>query len=336
MENLPPPEWLIKGLFPAKGLIVPYGPPKGGKTFIVLSACLHIAAGRDWFDRPVQSGGVIYIAGEGIGGLGIRTRAMRSHYNIPVNIPFWIVRRAINFTKPNAAADLVALIRKTALDEPIALVVIDTLARAMPGAEENSAKDVGLVIAACAEVQDALECAVVPIHHQGKEESKGMRGTTAIKGAVDASFKITKSGDRVTMTNEDQKDADTAPEMIFTMLKVAVGLSRTGLVPTMGVSSGDETGETPGWRREPTGITLTALQVLRHVMSGEEAAELPPLPNLPNSGMKGVHHEIWRRAFYQKMPGETPNRRRLAFWRASQKLEQERFVGIVDPYVWLI
>jgi hypothetical protein len=333
MENLPPPEWLVKDLFPAGGLIVPYGPPKGGKTFIVLSLCLHVADGRDWFGHPVKRGGVVYIAGEGIGGLGIRTRAMRAHYGIPVNIPFWIVRRAFNLTTATAAADLTKLIRDTVLDEPIAMVVVDTLARAMPGAEENSARDVGLVIAACADVQDNLACAVIAIHHQGKEESRGMRGTTAIKGAVDASFRITKNGEHVTMTNEDQKDAETAPEMIFQMIKVMVGLTRNALVPTMGEAFHPEM-KRP--RTPPSGMALTALTVLQNLIAGPESAVLPPLSHLPNSGMRGVHHETWRREFYQKLPGETAGKRRLAFWRASQKLEQLHFVGISDPWVWLI
>jgi hypothetical protein len=332
MENLPPPEWLVHGLFPAGGLIVPYGPPKGGKTFIVLSLCLHVAAGMDWFGRAVRGGGVIYIAGEGIGGLGVRTRAMRQHYGIPVNIPFWIVRRAFNLTTGTAAADLVKLIRSTVLDEPIAMVVIDTLARAMPGAEENSARDVGLVIAACAEVQDALQCAVVPIHHQGKEESRGMRGTTAIKGAVDASFKIVKSGDQVTMTNEDQKEAETAPEIMFTMLKVAVGLSRTALVPVVDRAADNHEQQ----RQEPTGQALTALRVLRDLMAGPESAILPPFPGLPSGDVRGLPFEVWRRGFYEKMPGEPQPKRKLAFYRASQKLEQLRYIGVHDPWVWLV
>lgn len=330
MENLPPPEWLVKDLFPAGGLIVPYGPPKGGKTFIILSLCLHIAAGVPWFGREVRRGCVVYIAGEGIGGLGVRTRAMRAHYGIPVNIPFFIIPRAVNFTTATAADDLVKLIRGAVFDEPIALVVVDTLARAMPGAEENSARDVGLVIAACADVQDALQCAVVPIHHQGKEESRGMRGTTAIKGAVDASFKITKSGDVVTMTNEDQKDAEVAPDMVFNMVKVAVGLTRSALVPTMGEVPADRP------RPEPSGLAHTAMEVLRNLIGSPESSVLPPLAGLPSGNVHGVYHEAWRREFYQKMPGETPARKRLAFWRASQKLEQLRYVGVSDPWVWLV
>lgn len=234
IEALPPPEWVIDGLIPETGLVVPYGPPKAGKTFVVLSMGLHIAAGKPWFGRAVKQGAVVYIAGEGLGGLSLRIRAMRLRYDIPADVPFYVRPKAVNFRDPGMVAELIKLVRETVGGQRVALVVIDTLARAMPGVDENSAQEVGVVIAQCDLVKEELRCAVAPIHHTGKDQERGMRGSNAIHGAVDATFRIKAAGKgKVSMVNEDQKDGEPAPPMVFTMEVVQVGLARSSLVPVI-------------------------------------------------------------------------------------------------------
>ena len=334
LDALPPPEWLVEGLIPEASLVVPFGPPKAGKTFIVLSWCLHVAAGLPWFGRAVKQGAVVYIAGEGTGGLSVRLRAMRQAYGIDVDAPLFVVPRAVNFRLETAVADLVALVRATVGDMVVAAVVIDTLARAMPGADENSAQEVGLVIAGCDLVRDELGCTVIPIHHSGKDLTRGARGTSALRGAWDTALEITGTGKRVVMTVVDQKEAEAGQRLVFRMDTISVGIGRSSLVPMLDETpvSDRETGE----RTEPTGLAKTALDVLRNLIAGPEGGILPPLSGLPNADVRGAPHESWRREFYEKMPGETVARKRLAFWRASQKLEQFRFICMKEPWVWLI
>jgi RecA/RadA recombinase len=331
VERLPPPEFLIDGLFPAGGLIVVYGPPKSGKTFLVLSACLHLAANKGWFGHKVRGGCIVYIAGEGVGGLGSRLKAMRSHYQIPSNIPFYVIPRAINFTDPAAAAYLVKLVRDTVGDEPIAAVIVDTLARSMAGADENSAKEVGVVIAACDVVRDELACAVIPIHHQGKDETRGLRGTSAIRGAVDAAFRVTASGKRLTLKNEDQKDAECAPEMVFEMVEVPVGISRKSLVPVLL----EGTNNTPAREEKPRGITGFALEILTDTIAGPESAMLPPVDELP-SNTRGVAIDVFRREFYARNATRSYEARKKAFGRAVDALVEYRLVAVRDPWIWKV
>ena len=139
LDALPPPEWIIRDLIPEAGFVVPYGPPKSGKTFVMLIAGLHVAAGRPWCGKPVKQGAVVYIAGEGTGGLSLRLKAMRQHYGIAVDVPFWVVPRAVNFQDKDAVSRLADDIRSVAGNTPIRMIFLDTLARAMPGADENSA-----------------------------------------------------------------------------------------------------------------------------------------------------------------------------------------------------
>ena len=334
LDALPAPEWLVEGLIPEKSLVVPFGPPKAGKTFIVLSWCLHVAAGAPWFGMTVKQGAVVYIAGEGTGGLALRLRAMRQAYGISIDAPLFVIPRAVNFRLETEVTDLVALVRVTANGMVVAMVVIDTLARAMPGADENSAQEVGLVIAGCDLVRDELRCTVIPIHHSGKDVARGARGTSALRGAWDTALEITSaaSGKRVTMTVVDQKEAEAGQRLVFRMDTIAVGIGRTSLVPILD-DTADDTGDTP--RREPTGQAKTALDTLRNLIAGPEGGILPPLSGLPTSDVRGAPHESWRRDFYDKMPGEPQPKRKLAFYRASQKLQQLGAIGVRDPWVWL-
>lgn len=279
IEAMPPPEWLIEGLIPERGLVVPYGPPKVGKTFIVLSMALHIAAGKPWFGRPVKQGVVVYIAGEGLGGLALRIKAMRLRYDIPADVPFYVRPKAVNFREPAAVAELVAVAREAAGGQPIALVVIDTLARAMPGVDENSAQEVGVVIAQCDLVKEELGCTVAPIHHTGKDQERGMRGSNAIHGAVDATFRVKGAGKgRVMVINEDQKDGEPAPPMTFNMEEVSTGL-RSSLVPVLE----DERGV-----GRPKGDAPDAKELLTRVVIAMSGVREAPLRRLVEAVMGKV------------------------------------------------
>jgi hypothetical protein len=71
-----------------------------------------------------------------------------------------------------------------------ALVVVDTVSRALPGADENLQKDMTLFVKACDVVRDAFGCAVLGVHHAGK--SGDMRGSTVLRGAGDFVFRLTR------------------------------------------------------------------------------------------------------------------------------------------------
>jgi hypothetical protein len=332
LDALPPPQWLVHGLIPEKSLVVPYGPPKAGKTFIVLSLALHIAADMPWFGHSVQGGAVVYVAGEGVGGLSMRIKAMRARHDIPIDVPFWVIPRAVNFRTDAEVVALEAVIRQTIGGTPLRFLVIDTLARAMPGADENSAQEVGSVISAADRLKENLGCTVSLVHHEGKDGDRGARGTSALRGAWDASYRITSTGRQTTLTVMDQKEAEGGQVLRFNMEDVQVSLGRGSLVPILDTESGDDDDH----RASVGGQAGMALDALRNLLAGPDGALLPPLSGLPSDNTRGVSHEIWRRAFYDRMPGEDQEKRKLAFWRASQKLQQMKLVGMKDPWVWIV
>lgn len=332
LDALKPPQWLVHTLVPERSLIVPYGPPKAGKTFVILSMGLHIAAGRDWFGHPVQQGAVVYIAGEGTGGLKTRVAAMRARYGIGMDVPFFVLGRAVNFRVAAEVNALEAVIRETIGDIPLRLLVADTLARAMPGADENSAQEVGAVIAAADYLKDALNTSVALIHHEGKDGDRGARGTSALRGAWDAAYRIVSSGNNVTLTVVDQKDAEGGQKLVFVMEEVQVGLGRTSLVPVLS-ESGECEEEQP--KREVTGHAGLVLKALRDVLASDESGVLPPLSGMPSGNVRGVTVETLRRKVYERMPSSTSEARQKAFVRSVQLLLERNIIGVRDPWIWL-
>jgi RecA-family ATPase len=78
LDSLPEAKWLIPGLLAAESFAVLYGPPGSAKTFLALELALSIASGIEGsagLGKPVESGAVIYVAGEGVRGIRKRIEA---------------------------------------------------------------------------------------------------------------------------------------------------------------------------------------------------------------------------------------------------------------------
>ncbi len=227
VESLPPPRWLVPGVLTEGSLAAIYGAPESGKSFLAVDMSMAIAGGVDWHGRQVERGGVLYIAAEGAPGLGKRFRA-------------WKVDRCVHGRRfdlhlmrddLNLAAEKEGGVRafvQAVTDElgPLRLIVIDTLNQTAAGADENSAKDMGRYIASMKLLRNATGAAVVVVHHSGKDLSKGMRGSTALLGAMDTTVEVERASDgrSIKMTVKKQKDAERESPMRFNLEKVGDSL----------------------------------------------------------------------------------------------------------------
>lgn len=227
LEALPPPKWLIPGVLTEGSLAAIYGAPESGKSFLAVDMSMAIAGGMDWHGRSVERGAVLYIAAEGAPGLGKRVRAWKLNRLAQGHaFDFRLMRDELNLAaeKDEAVRSFV----KAVTDElgPLKLVVIDTLNQTAAGADENSAKDMSRYIASMKRLRDATGAAVVVVHHSGKDVSKGMRGSTALLGAMDTTVEVDrdKDGRAITMRVQKQKDAEREGPMRFNLEKVADSL----------------------------------------------------------------------------------------------------------------
>jgi hypothetical protein len=220
LRNMPPVKWLVDGVITKHGFSALYGAPGVGKSFIALDIALSVAYGRAWHDRPVDGGKVLYIAGEGVGGLGKRVKAWETHYGLNEDVPLQVVPKAVQFRDEADIQELIDTIDH--FGGGYRLIVIDTVARSMVGMEENSSSEIGIFVEACDRVRTHAGCALLAIHHSGKDASRGMRGSNALLGAVDTSLQVKAAGEDVLMHVEKQKDAEPVPDMQFAFEKVAL------------------------------------------------------------------------------------------------------------------
>ena len=189
-----PVEWLIEGVLPALSFAALYGPPGSFKSFHALHIAYCVATGHSWMGRPVKkSGGVLYLCGEGFGGIGARIKACKIHHQIEDGAPIYIVRHQLNLR--SSAEDfnalmlaIVQLVEQTGME--FCLAIVDTLARAFGGGNENSSEDMGAFITAMGKVQEFLNCALMVLHHCGKDAAKGLRGHSSLLGAVDTELEL--------------------------------------------------------------------------------------------------------------------------------------------------
>lgn len=181
---------LVDGLLDPKSLSVFYGDSGTGKTFVVLDLAAHIACGMKWRDLEVDQGFIVYVAAENPKSILRRIYAWRQDHK-PATLPIGIVVSPVNLS-PGNTGDTKTLIKLIAdLERQPKMIVIDTLARAMRG-DENSSEDMGKFVRACEELRDAFECHVMIIHHTGKDQSRGARGSSALRAAVDTEIEISK------------------------------------------------------------------------------------------------------------------------------------------------
>ena len=87
-------------------------------------------------------------------------------------------------------------------------VVLDTLARCMVGADENSAKDCGIVVDAMIRLLSHTpggRGVLLGVHHAGKD-GKTLRGSSAFEGAADTVYFSCRDGAIITLDREKRKD----------------------------------------------------------------------------------------------------------------------------------
>ena len=220
IRSLPPVEWTIDGVIPQNSFSVMYGEPGAGKSFLALDMALSVAHNQSWHGRAVWGGAVLYIAGEGVGGLGKRIKAWQAYYGVLCDAPLFVLPTAVRMREDDEVEKLMRTIDGLGVD--FSCVFIDTVARALLGGDENSATDMGMFVNACDAVKNHTKAAVVGIHHSGKDVARGMRGSTALLGAVDASVRVSRSDNALSMKVEKQKDAEPIEDLVFDMQKIQI------------------------------------------------------------------------------------------------------------------
>ncbi len=253
IEHLPPVTWLADQVIPQGALAALYGPPGSGKSFVALDLALSIAGGVQWLGRNIAAGGALYLAAEGLGGLGQRVRAWKEARGLGgQTLGVGFVTSAVNLLEPSAAVRIANVVEtSSAVASPVQLIVIDTLARSMIG-DENDTGDMSRLIATIDRVRATTNATVLLVHHTRKD-SELERGSSALRGGVDTLIFCQEGDDGRQLVCQKQKDAEAFAAIPFSL----VAGHGSCVVASTGVgSSAGPTG--PG-----AGLTPQRLKALR-------------------------------------------------------------------------
>jgi hypothetical protein len=269
----PPPEALIEGLLFRSSLALLYGKPKSFKSFLALDWALSIAGGRDWGDRATAQGPVIYVAAEGLAGLGKRIQAWEQSYGHARQASgedFYVLPERVRLLETNDVGGLVEL---ASIMQP-ALVVLDTLNRSLAGGDENNSRDMGLAIEAADKIR-AAGSTVLIVHHADKE-GRNYRGHSSLEGAVDTVLRLEKAGrSSLTLTTDAQKDAQEASRIELRTSTETVGTD-TSLVLYCHDGVGSNDGEP-----NPAELDLLATLGSNFGSNGGSASQLLKVSAMP-------------------------------------------------------
>lgn len=208
LAALPALAWRVRGVLPAVGLAGLVGPSASGKSFLAFDLLAAIAEGQSWFGCRVEAAPVVYVALEGEAGFKLRAQAWEAHRGRAMPEAMRVMMQPFLLTTPQDVTDLATVV------PPGAVVVIDTLNRAAPTADENSSGDMGEILQAAKRLQTLTGGLVLLVHHTGKDVKKGMRGHSSLLAAMDAVVEVSRSGDRREWKvgkAKDGADGDTHP-----------------------------------------------------------------------------------------------------------------------------
>jgi len=341
----PGPEhnWLVQGWLAVGEVSVVAGASRSGKSFLALEIGLDIAEGRPVFGLKVRPGAVVYQCGEGAVGAKKRLRAWREHHGRQWTreMPFVLLQKPIDiYHSTEGVDDLITEINAHAktFDCPLRLVIIDTLATATPGADENSGKDMSMVLGNVARISDKCGCHVMLVHHLNAAGAK-LRGHTSVYANVGQVLLVSRdeeTGIR-TVILDKQKDDEDGKTMKFELMQIILGVEEDGSKITSCVCL--PVGEKDAVRREEElrGYRLNTTQELfmRAFFEADRrfGYPVPQTLSLPSAVRSVVSWEDVKRIYAEKSPPDvlTPDQQTTEEaaiadrkWRGAMKKRVQR------------
>lgn len=354
-----PVEWLIQDVLPKKAFAALYGPPGSYKSFVALDIAEAVATGRTWMGREVQSAGaVLYICGEGFGGIGARIKACKMHNATQAGAEIYVIRAAINMRSSAEDFELLVASIKDLMDRTgvqFELVQIDTLARAFGGGNENNSEDMGAFIHNAGRIQRMLGCAMMVLHHSGKDATKGLRGHSSLLGAVDTQLELLKidaqpnpsspiAGSGI-LTISKQKDGQDGLKIGFEMVKVEIKGSALGISDaqiSLAVRASDEAmqqqAQADAVQRQDKPRKLQENQQVALNAIHKALEKNGHMTNVGNERHKTVSIAEWKEEFV-KLKGDSQSIN-TDFYKGKKSMFAKELVGYhktdVAEYVWVI
>jgi hypothetical protein len=330
--------YLIKGVINAGECSTLNGEPGSGKTLLAMDSDYYVAAGKPWYGLRTRRAGVLYLACEG--SIVNRLLALRQTYNPPIDLPFAIVQTGVDLCHSDGdTREIIRLAGEAGsrFGIPIELIDVDTVSRALNGGNENAPDDMGAFVANVDRIRAATGAHVRAIHHTGKDASKGARGHSLLRAAVDTEIMVDRDPVTKIATARvtKQRNGECAGEFSFEVEVVDLGTDADNDPITSCVIRPVE----PPTKAKPESVKLSPscslhLAALRLALS-ESGQPVPASRYVPDHTI-GVPIDLWRKYAYDRaISGGEQNAKRMAFRRASEQLQARQIVASWQDWVWI-
>jgi AAA domain len=311
-----PVEYLVDELIEHPSLMMLFGAPSAGKSFVAISMAACVATGHPWLGRDVRSGTVFYLAGEGHAGLSRRLRAWEIDTGVSLEgAPLFVSKLPAQLMDAENA-QIVEQAIKTLSDTngPPVLIVIDTLARNMGSGDESSNADIGTFVAHIDGMRHRLGCTVEIVHHSGHFEADRSRGASALPAAMDATFQMENKGGVRFFTQKKAKESEDAAPIPLKLKEVPIGWkdAKGREICSAVIVPADASEQALAGKPMPKSHQ-DAMQTF-YTVAIEKGVE--------SDGYVGVHLEMWRPYFYKTCSADSQSAKRQAFNRVRGALVQ--------------
>lgn len=230
------PASLIDGLLYENTTAALIGPSGSCKTFAAAEMAFCVSTGLPYHGRKVQQGAVFYINAEGGDGFRNRLAALEKHHGASLGDALLFVSDFMpSLCDESVAGGIVDVIHELAGPafftagalEP-KLVVIDTVARAMSGFNENSAEDMGRLITSMDAIRSPWGATVLAVHHMGHGNTGRARGSSAFHASIDTELAMSEAKGFITMRTTKAKDWSPTSPLRFRKVPIEFATPEAG------------------------------------------------------------------------------------------------------------
>jgi hypothetical protein len=333
LDLLPKREPLIEGVLDVGTMSAIVGATGAYMTGIAIDWAAHIGLGRPWRGHRERKGVTLYLAVEGGRGIAERLQAWRRYHGVDaVEGDVYVIPEPIDLAHGD---DTRLLLQHIARLGRVDFIAVDTVSRALAGGDENSSKDLGGFVRNCDLIRSETGAHLSGLHHLGKDESRGARGHSLLKAALDTELMATKAGRIGSLELTKQRDGPEGTRWGFAIELVDVGDGKHSYVVVP--ADAPAPSESSRWTR---GLAVfrdaTAAAMLAQGQDHRPGGDGPVVKAVSVESVRIEHNRL----YVHGGDGDRAEAERKAWGRALKTARDNRVIGSENScgrdFIWMV
>ncbi len=223
-----------------------------------------------------------------------------------------------------------------AMGMPVRLIVLDTLSRMIGSGDEDRARDINVIVQRAERIQRETGAHVLIVHHSGKDKDRGMRGSNALLGAVDAAWEVSRfeTGLCDVKIAKSKDGGDTEP-FHYELSQAVLGEDEDGdpITSCVIVPADARKGSGGAGKANLRDDEEIARRCLVDLLNNPGVTGVTT--GLPPNVTRGVTLDQWRDACRDRLSFDDGATGRKQWERLKNKLLRLAIIGIEKGIVWL-